>query len=307
MFRTLFNCLIFLSCVLIFPAVAQTSVERLPNGYAVEPYQTAVFDEAKVAVETVVFNNWLNMNLEKLTYEQLKGPREHLYYLIDSRVKHLYAGEKRILPEKSDLILQMLFSWSERLGVFGGNYAYNAVKNSSSPELLPSMKTPNGIVMSMPKDVFNIQSDLGWAIKFPYNFMVWNVQDFNAIGGSRTQMVAFSTGAAKYNGTLGRSQATLMFLFSPKADLVEFEKYWVEKLALTSDVKPQPLGVNNLQSQHEFNYSKALHTEITSWSNSKGAFVVAYSGNSGTYEANRQHFIDFLRINTEFTPPDSPK
>ena len=307
MFRTILNYSIFLLSVLMFPATAQTSVEQLPNGYAVEPYQNAVFDEAKVAVETVVFNNWLNMNLQKLTYEQLKGPREHLYYLIDSRVKHLYTFEKRILPEKSDQILQMLFSWSERLGVFGGNHAYNAVKKSSSPELTPSMKTPNGIVMSMSKDVFNIRSELGWSIQFPYNFMVWNVQDFNAIGGSRTQMVAFSTGAAKDNGQLGHSQATLMFFFSPKVDQVTLEKYWLEKIGISEDTKLADLNVKNLQSRHEYNYSKALHTEITSWSKAKGAFVAAYSGNSGTYEANRQHFLDFLRINVDLVPQNSQK
>jgi hypothetical protein len=307
MLRTIFNYSIFLLSAFIFPVAAQTSVERLPNGYAVEPYQTAVFDEAKVAVETVVFNNWLNMNLQKLTYEQLKGPREHLYYLIDSRVKHLYTGGKRILPEKSDLILQMLFSWSERLGVFGGNYAYNAVKNSSLPELIPSMKTPKGIVMSMSQDVFNIQSDLGWAIKFPYNFMVWNVQDFNAKGGSRTQMVLLSTGAAKDNGTLGRSQATLMFLFAPKEENAVFEKYWREMAGLTAVVESRDLGVNKLQSRIFFDETKQLYQEFTSWQGAKGSYAVIYAGNKGTYEWNRPHFIDFLRFTAYSAPQDSQK
>jgi hypothetical protein len=310
MLRTIFIYSVFLLNVLMFPTSAQTSVERLPNGYSIEPYKNAVFDEVKVAVETVVFNNWLLANIsniQKMTHEQVKGPREHLYYLIDSRIKHLYALEKSLLPKKDDLILQMLFSWSEQLGVYGGSYAFNAVKGSSSSALKPSMKPPAGISMNLSNDLFTIQSELGWTLKFPYNFMTWNVQDFNAIGGSRNQMVVLSTGAAKDNGQLGHSQATLMFFFSPNADQVAFEKYWREKVGILSETKPKPLGLNNLQSHHEFNYSQALHTEITSWSNAKGAFVVTYSGNSGTYEANRQHFIDFLRINTDSAPQNYPK
>jgi hypothetical protein len=305
MFRTILNYSIFLLSVLMFPAIAQTSVQRLPNGYSIEPYENAVFDEVKVAVETVVFNNWLLMNIsdiQKMTHEQVKVPREHLYYLIDSRIKHLYALEKSLLPKKDDLILQMLFSWSEQLGIYGGSYAFNAVKNPSQEALKPSMKLPYGISMGMSNDIFTIQSDFEWTLKFPYNFMMWHVQDFNAKGGSRTQMVAISTGASKDNGQLGHSQATLLFLFSPKADQAEVEKYWREKAGIGIDTKPQTLGVNNLQSRHMFDKTRQLNSEITSWSNSKGVFVVIYSGNSGTYEANRQHYIDFLRINTDSVP-----
>ena len=65
----------------------------------------------------------------------MKGPREHLYYLIDSYVKNLYSNDKRIIPEQHDLILDILFSWVERLGVYGGALVYNFLKSSESAEV----------------------------------------------------------------------------------------------------------------------------------------------------------------------------
>lgn len=99
-------------------------------GYSTEPLRAPLFDEAQIAVETTAINNWLIANIKSLTYEQMKGPREHLYYLIDSRVKQHYATEKQVVPTKHDLILEILFSWAEPLGVFGGAEAFNAVKDA---------------------------------------------------------------------------------------------------------------------------------------------------------------------------------
>lgn len=300
---------ILIGCILLFsamanPVFAQSSVDRLPNGYSVEPYKTAVFDEARVAVETVVFNNWLNLNIGNMqnkTHDEVKGPREHLYYLIDSRIKHLYSAEKMLLPQNGDPILQMLFSWSEKLGVYGGNYAFNAVKMPSAEGMKPLMKTPAGISMSMVDDTFSIKSDYGWRIKFPYNFMVFFVSDFFAKGVNRTQMVILSTGATRDKQQPGYSQGTLVFLFSPQKQEI-FHEFWLEAYKINSDTEYKSLKVENLQSQSKFDKTLMLQTEFTSWSNKNGSYAVVYSGNSGTYEANRSHFLDFLKIALDSAP-----
>ena len=284
----------FSSLLLLLASLPAQAGEAPIAGYSTEPLRAPLFDEAQIAFEAMAINNWLNANIQKLTYDQMKGPREHLYYLIDSRVKQHYATEKRLLPLKHDLILEILFSWAEPLGVFGGAEVFNAVKAPASPARTPGMKLPEGLSLTLSNDLFTIRSKSGWAVSFPYYFMVWNVGDFTAKGGPRTQMVALSTGAAKDKSQAGKSQATLVFLFSPEK-YEPFEKYWREQFGIGTEITPKGLGVKNFVSRHIVDASTKLHKEFTSWSDPTGAYAVAYLGIEGTYEWNRQHFIDFVR------------
>src|SRR6267378_8157373 len=111
---------------------AQQSVQQ---GYSTEPLRDPIFDVAGVLVEATAINNWLNFNYRTLSPEQMKGPREHLYYLIDSRIKDTYARTGRVLPTEHDAILEILFSWTERLGAYGGSLVYNQLRSPASPEL----------------------------------------------------------------------------------------------------------------------------------------------------------------------------
>lgn len=273
----------------------QKAIELVQGGYSVTPLREPLFDESQLVVETTAINNWLGENFQRLTYEQMKGPREHLYYLIDSRVKQLYAAENRVLPAKNDRILETLFSWSESLGVFGGAYVFNAVKAPSSAAKTARMKLPEGIDLHLTNDVFTLRSNFGWSIMFPYHFMIWNVGDFTAKDGPRTQLVALSTGAAKDESQAGRSQATLVFMFSPEKHET-FVRYWRAKMGIGANIKPAALGVKNLESRFVVDEATKMHKEFTSWSDATGSFGVAYIGIEGTYEWNRPHFIDFLRF-----------
>lgn len=287
--------ILILTAAVSFPSNAEEkSVKPLQGGYSTEPLRDPLFDEARVVVEAAAINNWLNANIQKLSYEQMKGPREHLYYLIDSRVKQLYASEKRVLPAKHDPILEILFSWSEHLGVFGGAYAFNAVKSPSSAPKVAGMKLPEGFALNLVNDTLTLSSNLGWSITIPYYFMIWNVSDFTAKGGPRTQLVTLSTGAAKDKSQAGRSQATLMFLFSPEK-YESFERYWRGLMGIPASIKLDALRVKGLQSRHVIDDGTRLHKEFTSWSGPAGSFAVVYLGIEGTYEWNRPHFIDFLR------------
>lgn len=279
--------------LLLLAPMAQAGNETIA-GYSKEPLRAPLFDEAQIAVETMAINNWLNANIQKLSYDQMKGPREHLNYLIDSRVKQHYASEKRVLPQKHDLILEILFSWAEPLGVFGGSQIFNSVKADSSPPRTPGMELPEGLSLSLASDLFTVHSRSGWSVSFPYYFMIWNVGDFTAKGGPRTQLVALSTGAAKDKSQAGKSQATLMFMFSSET-YEPFERYWRGQLGIGTEIKAKDLGVRNLSSRHIVDAPMKLHKEFTSWSTSTGSFAVAYIGIEGAYEWNRPHFIDFLR------------
>ncbi len=226
----------------------------------------------------------------------MKGPREHLYYLIDSYVKDQYTKDKRILPEKHDLILEILFSWSERLGVYGGALVYNSIKASKSPEMAPLMKLPDQISLGLDGDLFKIGLKTeGWSVKIPYYFMISIVDDFTATNSQRTQLLMLSTGTALDNSESGRSQATLMLMYSPGANLDDVANFWKKSIGIGEGAEKKLLKVGNRQSFYSFDSAVKLHKEITLWREPQGVFAITYMGIDGTYQWNRPHFLDFLR------------
>lgn len=265
------------------------------EGYSFEPLNNPVFEYAHVVVDVTVFNNWLNTNYSKLNAETMKGPREHLYYLLCSYISALYELDKVILPKEHDLILEILFSWSERLGVFGGSLVYNKVKTENMKPMTELMKIPDSFALSLDNDLYLLEAKSNvWSVKFPYYFMVGNMNDFQATNGMETQLVSISTGATKDNTKAGRSQGTLMLIYSPSNEFESFSEYWLSQLGIPIDTKTNELGVNNLKSRSVFDDASLLRKEVTFMSSDNGSYAVAYLGMDGTYQANRQHYLDFL-------------
>lgn len=228
------------------------------KGYSTDTLQNPVFDPAQVSVEVTKINNWLNANYVKLSYEQMKGPREHLYYLIDSYVKSYYLQQKQVLPNKSDLVLETLFSWSERLGVYGGSLVHNEVKSSSSANIPTLMQLPKQISLSLNDDLLLVEaSEEGWSVQFPYYFMIWNVNEFNATNGKRMQLLALSTGAALDKSTTGKSQATIMLMFSPEMDVNEFRDYWRKGMAIENNAEERK--IQDRSSHYSYDSATKLH------------------------------------------------
>ncbi len=251
-----------------------------------------MYEPAYVAVDLARFNNWLNANYPKLDVETMKGPREHLYYLIDSHVKHTYAREQVVLPKEHDGLLEIMFSWAERLGVFGGSVVYNAVKSKDRDPQQPLMPIPSQFKLGMQGDML-VLSSAHWSAQIPYYFMIWNIQESDAINGPRTQLVTLSTGAAHHTSNAEHSQATLMLLFGPDSETAGFTEYYARKLGFSLDERPVSDGPLVTYRRHDD--TQSLWIEYAAWSATEGHFVVAYMGIDGTYEWNRPHFFDFVR------------
>jgi hypothetical protein len=208
----------------------------------------------------------------------------------------LYARDRLVLPPPPDDVLQILFAWSERLGVFGGRLVHDAVKVTGFPAAPAAMPVPAGFELALQQDMLVLSSDSGrWSVAVPYYFMLWRIAEFEAKGGPRTQLVALSTGAALHKGWAGHSQATLMLLFGPGASRSSFVPYWTKQLGFSGDEPAQDLGLRSLESRRRYDESQGMHHEYTAWSSRRGQFVVAYLGVNGTYQWNRPHFIDFVR------------
>lgn len=134
-----------------------------------------------------------------------------------------------------------------------------------------------------------------WTVAIPYYFMIWNLSEFDAKEGPRTQLVSISTAASTHEGLDGHSQATLMLLAGPGADPAEFETYWRAGLGFAGDEPFQELPVSDLKSRRRFDAAANVHSEYTTWQTKSGPILVAYMGMNGTYQSNRPNFIDFLR------------
>ena len=263
-------------------------------GYTTSTLREPLFDFAETAVHSVKLNNLLNEKFASLDEARKAPVRERLYYLIDSQIKHNFARTQRVLPAGSDLQLAILFSWAEKLGVYGGNLVFNRVKTETMELEPPVLELPPGIRLSLHGDLFELQSDSGWQVTFPYYFMIGEVRDMTNNDGGRTQLIIISTGAAKDTSKAGRSQATLMLIFSPGATLPDFKSFWQSQIPIRSEDESLPLGVRGLTSQKNFDDKLNLHREMVAWSTPKGACAVVYLGNDGTYQWNRPHFIDFV-------------
>jgi len=287
--------IIVAALLVVFSCSVAASDYSPRQGYSFEPLNKPVFDYAHVVVDVVKFNNWLNTNYETLNAETMKGPREHLYYLLSSYISEIYKRDKVILPKEHDLILQILFSWSERLGVYGGSLVYNQIKSEKSEPMPVLMKMPDSFSLSLDKNLYNLKSKTNaWSVKFPYYFMVGNMNDFQATNGMKTQLVTISTGATKDNTKVGRSQGTLMLIYSPSSEFELFSKYWLTQFNIPADAETNELGINNLKSRSILDSASLLHKEITFISTDNGSYAVAYMGMDGTYQASRQHYFDFI-------------
>jgi hypothetical protein len=284
---------------LIFAASLSSAADVGPSvpqhGYATSTLHEPIFDGARVTVETVALDNWLNENYRNLDSSQMTGSREHLYYLVDSYIKQLFESTGQVLPKEHDQVLETLFSWAEPLGVYGGNLIYNRLKAPDVTAREPLIALPKGMSLELTGDLLHVNSSLGWDAFFPYYFMILRLADFTTPDGVRLQGMVVSTGAARDRGSLGHSQATIMLFYAPAADPASFRSYVEERVGIVGTDEHVALGIDGLESQRNVYAGGLLHRELVFLKPDHGSLAIAYLGNEGTYQWNRQHFLDFIR------------
>jgi hypothetical protein len=112
----------------------------------------------------------------------------------------------------------------------------------------------------------------------------------------RTEAVGFSTGTAPDAASPGYSQATVGLVFVHGADKAKFEEQWIGRLQIPPNARLVPIVPTKYQSRSAYDPLTRLHKELVYVPAEKGAFAVFYSGLDGTYQANRAHFLDFMRL-----------
>jgi len=292
--------------LLVVSTTAYAKGTKVQGGYSTAPLERAVFDSAHAAVGTAFFNEWLIINHQSLDDTSMKGPREHLYYLIDSWVKNLYDREQVVLPEEHDLILERLFAWSERLGVYGGHLVYDEIKREDAPPMPALTPVPKGFELELRDDMLVLSAE-DWSVAVPYYFMIWHINEFDAKNGPHTQMVILSTGAAAHEGVEGHSQATITLCFGPGLEGPEFARYWEGLFGFTGEEPEVQTPSQPRSTRRRYDERQKLHFEVATWGSSTGQLAVFYGGINGTYQWNRPHFFDFLQAIQETKREPSPE
>ena len=148
---------------------------------------------------------------------QTQGAREHLHALIDSRVKEIYAKNGALMPKEPDPILAMLFAWAGRLGVYGADAVYSAVRGTYIVKPPPGPYPPAGLSLALQNDTLVISSSAGeWQASIRYHFFIFNLSNGTGSESKRTEVAVISTGSARDVAPPGYSQATLA-VFLPTA------------------------------------------------------------------------------------------
>ena|SRR5690606_32861345 len=297
--------LCFATAVLMWdPVLVEAQVDAALGSYSVEPLRTdPVLENDALETEAKKFGAWLTKNFEQLDAEARDRAREHLFFLIDARVKHLYKEHGEVMPVKgSDRVLAELFMLAESLGSYGGTLIYNNIRAADLPVLDRSRRLPEPMHLNLAGNVLQLTSESGWSFSIPYYFMLWHmasVSSDKAANGMPAEVVTLSTGVARHSDGVGASQSTIMLVYSPAVEHDAFSASWRNSLAIPADTDSLQLPIEGLSSRSVFAPERGLHSELVTWAGRNGSFAVIYGGIDGPFQANRVHFLDFLRSLSE--------
>ena len=273
-------------------SAAQSKASR---PYSSKPLSAPIRDAVENAAEFVKFNNWLNGNFESVPAQNRQRMKEHLYSIIDSDVKQLYAREGVLHPGDRDSILPICFAWATRMGGFGAHSVLEGLDPKAAATVKSTASIPRSFKLKVRGDMLELSSTWGdWTAVFPYYFMVGDLQQLRTASDLRTQAATVSTGFARHTSDGGHSQATILLLYSPEGSPKSFKNFWLKSLNLTT-ADASGKKVHGLESFYRFDGSANMHTEAVFPSVDKGAMAILYTGLAGTYEHNRPHFIDFVK------------
>lgn len=264
--------------------------------YSTEPLtQPAIMSTAEVAVDLARFNNWV-VDHDDFGPDAVPPVREHAYLLIDSILKNRQHEGRTAFNGFESMALQQLFNLSTRLGVYGGGLVAKEIDRGTKTKIAAPLLPPDPAMLQLRFPYLVLSSKAApWRFRFPYYFMLWRSQRYTAKNGFVTDLAILSTSFAKHDKGSGQSQATIMFIYSPKADCAQFNTSWLDLIGIAPANKTNVELLPNSQNFYSYDSAANMHQEVTMFGDSSGCYALGYSGIGGTYQANRVSYLDFMR------------
>jgi hypothetical protein len=265
--------------------------------YSDEPLkQKPLMTTAEVAVEVTRFNNWLVDNQAAIPKDKVAGTREHVYLLIDSILKGQRAEDRSTFNDFETFALNTLFNWATEFNVYGAGLVALHFAGSADVPLAEPLLPSDQFELRLEFPYFLVSSRQSpWRLQFPYYFMIWEAKRFTATSGLVTDLVIASTSFANHKQGGGRSQATLMFMFSPDADCAVFDQFWLDQLSIGAGHKTKESLLPRSRNYAIYDRGQRMRKEVTLLSDYAGCTAFALLGIDGTFQANRISYLDFMR------------
>lgn len=269
-----------------------------PFRYSDEPLkQKPAMNTAEVAVELTRFNNWLIGRHATIPGEKLPAIREHAYLIIDSIMKGQRAENRSEFNDFERSSLKTLFNWGTTLRVYGAGLAARHFARTPDEPLTDPLLPSAPFELSLEFPDFHLSSrESPWRLQIPYYFMIWEAKSFKATNGLATQLAIVSTSFADHTESGGRSQATIMFIWSPGADCAVFDAYWIEQLGMDPENKTSHSPLPGSRNYAVYAQTERMRKEVTLLGDRSGCTAFAFLGIDGTYQANRVSYLDFMRL-----------
>ena len=234
------------------------------------------------------FTTWLRTNASSLPPERAQGVREHLYFLIGSAAQAQFRATGQLFPSRDTLGLAELFDHGTRLNLHGAGLVARALNSAAAPDhfappVLPS--EPMSLSFSAPE--YTLRSARGWSVRFPYYYMIGMLQVVVPRNGVETESVVLSTLFANHRGAPGQSQATLLLLAAAPTDTSAFFDFWLRTLQLGAADRSGETLIPGGTTYRGFDTTASMNKELVTLTRGRLAFVLVYTGLSGTFEANR--------------------
>jgi len=239
---------------------------------------------------------YIDSSATHLSQDDLDTARERLYLLIGSVARAYRAKTKRPFPARDTLGLAQLFDYSSRLGLVGGSLVARALAPATK-EPPPPIGATGKLALSFAAPAFTLRSERGWTIRFPYYFMIGTAET-STMHFVDTDVVLLSTLLAPHWGMPGGSQATLLFVAtsSASADRSDrFLQFWLEQFGIEKKDELADTLVGDSRHYRRFDADAKMHKEVVTLRRGPVVMFVQYSGLPGTFEANREDFLDVLR------------
>lgn len=237
--------------------------------------------------------HWMSQQSGAVPPEYLPPVREDLYRVIQSVIWHTTESLGTTELRGSDNAAT-LFDLATYLGVYGAGLVARDLAESDDLELASPLLPTSPMRMQYSRPLFELAWDGGWAVSFPYYFMVWGADVAPADAGG-TGFVAISTLHGRHTVAPRTSQATILMVTTRETGTEEFSVEWRRNLGIPDEAMCEaddwPIVATH-RACHE--NLEGVMVEAGILTSAWGSVLLVYSGLGGTFEANRPHFHAFL-------------
>ena len=219
--------------------------------------------------------------------------REQIYAIVSDLARRQYASTGSTAIPAPDSALATLFVEADRYGVVSANPIAHVLGIHSAPISPPSHE----FSLELTGDRFTLSATLGrWRVQFPWYFMLWNADRVMQERTDTFDVVSLSTlTAANAPAVGGASQATILIVSRETDSIAPFIRNWLYTFGVSAwDTVPKVVP-QALRSYRHVDRPRHMEMEVSVFKIPSGSLMVGYFGLEGTFEANRQAYLDLLR------------